>query len=84
MSHESVADAAVVGVPDERSGEVPRAFVVAAPGHCVDVAAVKDFVATKTSKYKHLTGGVEVVEAIPKSMSGKILRRKLKEMVLQA
>ena len=90
LAHPRVADAAVVGVPDETSGELPRAFVVAATDSGVeergggaapplDEAAVAAWVAERVAPHKRLRGGVAFVEQIPKSPSGKILRRVLLE-----
>lgn len=78
-SHPGVADAAVIGVPDQRSGEVPKAFIVTKEPKLTE-DDVKKFVAEKVSGHKHLAGGVEFVATIPKNPTGKILRRKLKEM----
>lgn len=76
-SHPDIDEAAVVGVPDDRAGEVPRAFVVPArPG--VSEEDIKRFVAAKVSEHKQLKGGVQFLSSIPKSPSGKILRRELK------
>ena len=80
LDHPQITDAAVVGRPDEESGEVPLAFVVAAADSGLDEEAVKAFVAGHVATYKHL-GEVRLVEAIPKSASGKILRRELRELV---
>ncbi|XP_069685509.1 uncharacterized protein [Periplaneta americana] len=77
-SHPHIEDAAVVGIPDERSGEIPKAFVVPKEKK-ISEEEVKKFVAEKVSDYKHLKGGVEFISSIPKSPSGKILRRLLKE-----
>ncbi|XP_069685514.1 uncharacterized protein [Periplaneta americana] len=77
--HPAVGDVAVIGVPHERSGEVPKAFIVPKDSK-VKEDEIKKFVADKVSDYKQLAGGVQFVSTIPKNTSGKILRRKLKEM----
>jgi len=87
LNHPDVSDVCVIGVPDETSGEVPRAYVVltetAANGEKVNFELIKasilKFVRDKKIKYKHLAGGVEFVPIIPKGPSGKILRRVLRE-----
>ena len=72
-----VKDVAVIGVPDERRGEVPRAYVVKAAESLTE-EEVKGHVAANLSVYKHLAGGVEFLQEIPKSAAGKILRKNLK------
>ncbi|MCY3863131.1 MAG: AMP-binding protein [bacterium] len=80
LDHPQITDAAVVGRPDDESGEVPLAFVVAAADSGLDEQAVKDYVADHVATYKHL-GEVRFAEAIPKSASGKILRRELRDLI---
>ena len=80
LDHPQITDAAVVGRPDDESGEVPLAFVVAAPDSLLDERAVKSHVADHMATYKHL-GEVRFTDAIPKSASGKILRRELRGLV---
>ncbi len=76
VAHEGIRDAAVLGRPDPEAGEVPVAFVVRAEGADLDEAGVIDWLAGRLSPYKRLHG-VTFVEEIPKSASGKILRRML-------
>ncbi|XP_076035903.1 uncharacterized protein LOC143021924 [Oratosquilla oratoria] len=79
LSHPDVADAAVVGLPDPRSGELPTAFVVLKPGVSATKKGLQEFVEERVSNYKTLRGGVIFVDVINKNPSGKILRRILKE-----
>lgn len=81
MGHEAVAEAAVVGIPHEDFGEAPTAFVVLKRGYQDSVSQdqLKDIVASQSAAYKHLHGGVFFVEAIPKTDTGKFLRRKLRD-----
>ncbi|CAK9827347.1 4-coumarate--CoA ligase 2 [Anthophora retusa] len=76
--HPEVLEAAVIGVPDERCGEVPKAFIVLKKDSKTNEVDIKNFVKGKVSDYKELQGGVTFVENIPKSPSGKILRTQLK------
>jgi acyl-CoA synthetase (AMP-forming)/AMP-acid ligase II len=77
MEHPGVRDAAVIPKADAEAGEVPKAFVVPRePG--LDLNEVLAFVAEKVAPYKKIRH-IEIVEAIPKNPSGKILRRQLIE-----
>lgn len=77
VSHPAVADVAVIGIDDMEAGEVPKAFVTLKPDTQVDADEIKQFVADQVSSYKQIRQ-IEFIDAIPKSASGKILRRLLK------
>ncbi|TGZ55917.1 uncharacterized protein [Temnothorax longispinosus] len=77
--HPDVVEAAVIGIPHARHGEVPKAFVVVSKGKKPTEDDIKNFVKGKVSDYKQLEGGVTFVDEIPKNPSGKILRSKLKQ-----
>ena len=74
----NVEDAAVIGVPHPDQGEAPRAYVVPKKGTRVNQEELQEYVKTKAAHYKQLKGGVAIVDSIPKTASGKILRRSLK------
>lgn len=79
-THPAILDAVVVGIPNATYGEVPKAFVVRRPDADVTESDVKVFVSKQVAKHKQLTGGVQFVESIPKTVTGKILRREIKKL----
>ncbi|XP_077237793.1 4-coumarate--CoA ligase 2-like [Tasmannia lanceolata] len=82
ISHPSIADAAVVPQKDEGAGEVPVAFVVRSKGFELTEEAVREFIAKQVVFYKRLHK-VYFIHAIPKSPSGKILRKDLRAKLAQ-
>lgn len=80
QSHPAVLDSGVVGAPDEAAGEIPVAFVVKNQGATLNAEELMQYVAARVAPYKKIRA-VEFVQEIPKSPSGKILRRVLKERV---
>ena len=79
-THELVLDSCVVGVPDVAGNELVKAFIVRKEGGSLDEQMVKDHVRERVVYYIQLTGGVVFLDAIPKTPSGKLLRRELRSM----
>ena len=78
VTHPAVADAAVIGIADDEAGELPKAFVTLKEGAEASAEDLQGFVARHVATYKQIRL-VEFVPEIPKSASGKILRRMLRD-----
>ncbi|WP_433786697.1 acyl--CoA ligase family protein [Actinomycetospora sp. CA-101289] len=77
LSHPAVLEAAVVGVPDERWGERPKAFVVLRQGKAAEPGEIIDHVKGAIARYK-APRDVEIVEELPKTSTGKIQKFELR------
>jgi long-chain acyl-CoA synthetase len=80
LSHPAVREAAVVGRPEERRGEVPQAFVVREPGASVDRDELLEHCRANLARYK-VPVVIEFRDELPKSMIGKVLRKELRAAV---
>jgi long-chain acyl-CoA synthetase len=78
FQHAAVADCAVIGKPDAEAGEIPKALVILRPGEEVAPEVLMEFVESRVAGYKQIRE-VEFVTSIPKTASGKVLRRVLIE-----
>ncbi|KAI9812296.1 MAG: hypothetical protein M1827_004745 [Pycnora praestabilis] len=90
LTHPNVADAAVIPVYDDRAGELPKAFVVKSANTGLEEnermlsRSIQKHVEEHKARHKWLKGGVEFIDVIPKSPSGKILRRMLRDKEKEA
>jgi acyl-CoA synthetase (AMP-forming)/AMP-acid ligase II len=82
LTHPQIADAAVIGLADDEAGEIPAAYIVLKPGEESTAGDIQAFVAEKVASYKQVRR-ISFIDAIPKSASGKILRRVLRDQANQ-
>lgn len=85
LEHADIVDAAVIGVPARKTsdGEEPRAYVTLREGSSLSEDAIRGLLKTQLAHYKQCGGGIVVGTEIPKSPSGKILKRLLVERAKQ-
>lgn len=81
LYHPDIIEAAVIGIPAARDvdGEAPRAYVTKRQGANLAAEDVHSFLRERLAGYKQCTGGIVFMENIPKSLSGKKLKRVLRE-----
>jgi acyl-CoA synthetase (AMP-forming)/AMP-acid ligase II len=77
ITHPKVADVAVIGIPDDEAGEIPKAFIAPVEGETVTLEEIQELVSAHLVSYKQVRQ-IELIEAIPKSAAGKILRKELR------
>ncbi len=82
-AHDAIAQVAVIGVPDERMGEVGLAFVVPAPGRPADPDAIRAWCRERMANYK-VPRRVEIVDALPTNAAGKVDKVALRARAAQA
>ncbi len=78
MAHPAVVDVAVIGIPDDRWGEVPKAFVVLEAGTTADEAEIVAFVRERIAHYK-APKAMEFLDALPRTSTGKVQKYELRE-----
>ena len=78
QSHPDVVEAAVIGVPDARRGQIPKAFVVAARSGPAFEEELKAHVQNRLSRHEY-PRAIEIVDALPKTPAGKVNRKALRD-----
>ncbi|KAF5302846.1 hypothetical protein FQA39_LY02026 [Lamprigera yunnana] len=79
----NITDAVVIGIPHDRYGEVPRAYITLKPNSNINLTDLEKFVDKNVSKHKRILGGFVILDTVPKTASGKYLRRSLKLQYLK-
>jgi long-chain acyl-CoA synthetase len=75
-AHPAVAEASVIGIPDDHKGEVPKAYVVLRPAATATASDLRAYCVENLSSYK-VPVDIEIRSELPKTMIGKVLRREL-------
>jgi 4-coumarate--CoA ligase len=83
LEHAGIADAAVIGIKNAEGVELPRAYIVRKKDVVLGKGDVEKWIENRLARYKWLAGGVRFVDTIPKSSSGKVLKRLLRENLEQ-
>jgi fatty-acyl-CoA synthase len=78
FEHPFVQEASVIGIPDQKWGEVTKAFIVVKPGHSLTAAEIQEHCLKKMAKFK-VPKEVEFIRELPRNPSGKVLKRVLRE-----
>ena len=78
-----MAEAAIIGVPDDRWGETGKAVLVLKPGQTLDADAVVAHCIANLAKFK-VPSSVEFIDALPRNATGKVLKRTLRERYVDA
>jgi len=81
VTHESVVNAAVIGVDDSEDGEVPMGFVTVRDGCAVGEQELIDYVNKRVNNIKQIRGGVRILKTMPMTSSGKISKVALRQMI---
>ncbi|VDN20604.1 unnamed protein product [Cylicostephanus goldi] len=80
LAHPEITDCCVVGIPDDTYGEVPLAFIVA---KSINEENIHAYIKERLAPYKRLRGGIQFLDAIPRTPSGKTMKRFLKDDYLK-
>ena len=78
-----VAEAAIIGVPSDKWGEVGPAVLALKPGATIDRATVVEHCASRLAKFK-IPSDITIVDALPRNATGKVLKRELRTQFLGA
>lgn len=84
VEHSEIKEAAVFGIPvSEEEGEMPAACVVLKEGSNISTKKIEDFVSSKVSDRERLRGGVFIVSELPRTPSGKLKRKEVRDCIIK-